>query len=214
MSRKMIKVLIADDHAILRQGLKSILSETQDIHVYGEASSGAEVLEKVDAFCCDVIVLDISMPDGNGFEVLQILRKKGITIPILILSMHEEDQYALRMIKAGANGYLTKESAPEKLIEAIRTIAKGRKYIGQELAQKMAFALDENSEKFPHEKLAKREYEVMLMISRGDKTNEIAGKLGLSPKTISTYKNRILEKMQLSNTAELTRYAVENKLIE
>jgi DNA-binding NarL/FixJ family response regulator len=210
----MINVLIADDHAILRQGLKSILSETQDIHIYAEASSGAEVLEKVDVSCCDVIVLDISMPDKNGFEVLQILRKKGITIPILILSMHEEEQYALRMIKAGANGYLTKESAPEKLIEAIRIVAKGRKYISHTLADKMAFALDENSEKNPHEKLAKREYEVMLMISKGQKTNEIAQQLGLSPKTISTYKNRILEKMQMKNTAELTRYAALNKLIE
>lgn len=210
----MINVLIADDHAILRQGLKSILSETQDIHVCAEASSGAEVLEKVDVSCCDVIVLDISMPDINGFEVLQILRKQGKTIPILILSMYEEDQYALRMIKAGANGYLTKESAPEKLIEAIRIIAKGRKYISHTLADKMAFALDENSEKTPHEKLAKREYEVMLLISKGHKTNEIAQLLGLSPKTISTYKNRILEKMQMKNTAELTRYATLNNLIE
>lgn len=210
----MINVLIADDHAILRQGLKSILSETQDIHVCAEASSGAEVLEKVDVSCCDVIVLDISMPDINGFEVLQILRKQGNTTPILILSMYEEDQYALRMIKAGANGYLTKESAPEKLIEAIRIIAKGRKYISHTLADKMAFALDENSEKTPHEKLAKREYEVMLLISKGHKTNEIAQLLGLSPKTISTYKNRILEKMQMKNTAELTRYATLNNLIE
>jgi len=209
-----INVLIADDHAILRQGLKSILSETQDIHVCTEASSGAEVLEKVDVSCCDVIVLDISMPDINGFEVLQILRKQGNTTPILILSMYEEDQYALRMIKAGANGYLTKESAPEKLIEAIRIIAKGRKYISHTLADKMAFALDENSEKTPHEKLAKREYEVMLLISKGHKTNEIAQLLGLSPKTISTYKNRILEKMQMKNTAELTRYATLNTLIE
>lgn len=210
----MINVLIADDHAILRQGLKTILSETDDIHVSAEAASGTEVLEKVDVSCCDVIILDISMPGGNGLQTLQTLRKRGVKIPILILSMHEEDQYALRMIKAGANGYLTKESAPEKLIEAVRIVAKGRKYISETLAQKMAYALDENSEKPPHEKLAKREYEVMLMISQGDKTNEIAEKLGLSPKTISTYKSRILEKMHMSNTAELTRYAVENHLIE
>jgi DNA-binding NarL/FixJ family response regulator len=210
----MINVLIADDHAILREGLKTILSETNDIHVYAEASSGKEVLEKVDASCCDVIVLDISMPDGNGLQTLQALRKKGIKIPILILSMHEEDQYALRMIKAGANGYLTKESAPEKLIEAIRIVAQGRKYISEVLVEKMAFALDENNENLPHESLAKREYEVMLMISKGEKTNAIAEKLGLSPKTISTYKNRILEKMRMHNTAALTRYAVENKLIE
>jgi two-component system invasion response regulator UvrY len=210
----MINVLIADDHAILREGLKTILAETDDVRVYAEAASGAEVLEKVYASCCDVIVLDISMPKGNGLQTLRALREKGIKIPILILSMHEEDQYALRMIKAGANGYLTKESAPEKLIKAIRIVAGGQKYISKALVEKMAFALDETSEKLPHEKLAKREYEVMLLISQGDKTNEIAAKLGLSPKTVSTYKNRILEKMQLNNSAELTRYAVEKKLIE
>lgn len=209
----MINVLIADDHEILRKGLKTIFSETKDIHVYAEAASGAEVLEKVDT-SCDVIILDISMPDGNGLQTLQTLRGKGIKIPILILSIHEEDQYALRMIKAGANGYLTKESAPERLIEAIRFVVQGRKYISENLVEQMAFALDENNEKLPHEKLAKREYEVMLMISKGEKSNQIADELSLSPKTISTYKNRIFEKMQISNIAELTRYAVENKLIE
>ena len=210
----MINVLIADDHAIFREGLKTILSETDDIHIYAEASSGAEVLRKVDVSKCDVIILDIYMPDGNGLQTLQKLRSKGIKIPILILSMHEEDQYALSMIKAGANGYLTKESAPEKLIEAIRMVAKGRKYISETLVEKMAFAFDENNEKLPHEHLAKREYEVMLMISKGEKSNQIAQKLGLSPKTISTYKNRILEKMQMLNCAEITRYAVENRLID
>lgn len=210
----MINVLIADDHAIFREGLKTIFSETNDIHVCAEASTGAEVLEKVDTSCCDVIILDIYMPDGNGLQTLQTLRGKGIKIPILILSMHEEDQYALRMIKAGANGYLTKESAPEKLIEAIRIVVQGRKYISENLVEQMAFALDENNEKLPHEKLAKREYEVMQMISKGAKSNQIAEELGLSPKTICTYKNRIFEKMQINNIAELTRYAVENKLIE
>jgi len=210
----MINVLIADDHPILREGLKTIFSETNDIHVYAEAASGAEVLEKLDTSFCDVIILDVSMPDGNGLQTLQTLRGKGIKIPILILSMHEEEQYALRMIKAGANGYLTKESAPEKLIEAIHIVVQGRKYISENLVEQMAFALDENNEKLPHEKLAKREYEVMLMISKGEKSNQIADELGLSPKTISTYKNRIFEKMQMSNIAELTRYAVENKLIE
>jgi len=210
----MIKVLIADDHAILREGLKTIISETEDIVVCDEASSGAEVLAKTHSPCCDVMLLDISMPEGNGLEILQTLRKQGLKIPILILSMHEESQYALRAIKLGADGYLNKASAPVKLIDAIRIVAKGRKYISEVLAEKMAFALDESSDKLSHEQLAKREYEVMLMISRGDKTNEIAKKLGLSPKTISTYKRRILEKMQISNTAELTRYAVENNLIE
>lgn len=209
----MINVLIGDDHPILREGLKTIFSETNDIHVYAEAASGAEVLEKLDT-SCDVIILDISMPNGNGLQTLQTLRGKGIKIPILILSMHEEDQYALRMIKAGANGYLTKESAPEKLIEAIRIVVQGRKYISENLVEQMAFALDENNEKLPHEKLAKREYEVMLMISKGEKSKQIADELGLSQKTISTYKNRIFEKMHMSNIAELTRYAVENKLIE
>jgi two-component system invasion response regulator UvrY len=210
----MIKVLIADDHAILREGLKTIISETEDIVVCDEASNGTEILAKAYSSYCDVIVLDISMPKGNGLQILHTLRKQGLKIPILILSMHEESQYALRAIKLGADGYLNKESAPEKLIEAIRIVAKGRKYISKTLAEKMAFALDESSAKLPHELLAKREYEVMLMISKGNKTNEIAQKLGLSPKTISTYKRRILEKMQLSNSAEITRYAVENNLIE
>lgn len=210
----MIKVLIADDHAILRQGLKTIISETEDIIVCDEATSGIEVLEKVETSGCDVIVLDISMPGGSGIDALQALRNKGLKIPVLILSMHEEDQYALRMIRAGADGYLNKQSAPEKLIEAIRIVADGRKYISQPLAEKMAFALDENIEELPHEKLAKREYEVMIMISKGEKTNEIAQKLGLSPKTISTYKNRILKKLQIRNATEITRYALDNNLIE
>lgn len=210
----MIRVLIADDHAILRQGLKTIISETEDILVCDEAVNGEEALQKADPSRCDIIVLDISMPGGNGIQTLQTLRKQGLKIPVLILSMHEEDQYALRMIKAGADGYLNKQSAPEKLIEAIRVVAEGRKYISEALAEKMAFALDESSEKLPHEKLAQREYEVMIMISKGDKTNEIAQKLSLSPKTISTYKNRILEKMKMRNAIELTRYALENNLIE
>ena len=210
----MIKVLIADDHAILREGLKTILSETEDIFVCGEATNGSEVLEKIETLDCDVIVLDISMPGGNGLDALQALRKQGLKIPVLILSMHEEDQYALRMIRAGADGYLNKQSAPDKLIDAIRIVANGRKYISESLGEKMAFALDENVEELSHKKLAKREYEVMLMICRGDKTNEIAQKLNLSPKTISTYKNRILEKMQMSNVSELIRYALENNLIE
>ena len=210
----MIRVLIADDHAILREGLKTIISETEDISVYAEAVNGKEVLEKANPSLCDVIVLDISMPGGNGINALKTLRKEGIVIPVLILSMHEEDQYALRIIKAGADGYLNKQSAPEKLIEAIRIVANGRKYISEALAEKMALALDENIEKLPHERLAKRELEVMLMISRGKKTNEIAQKLSLSPKTVSTYKRRILEKMQMHNAIELTRYALENNLIE
>lgn len=209
----MIRILIADDHAILRQGLKTILAETKEILVCDEAASGEEVLEKVNASDFDVIVLDISMPEGNGINTLQVLRKQGIKIPILILSMHEEDQYALCSIRAGADGYLNKQSAPDKLVEAIHIVANGGKYVSESLAQKMVFELDKNIEELPHQKLAKREYEVMLMIAKGYKTNEIAKNLCLSPKTISTYKNRIFKKMNIHNATELIRYAIDYNLI-
>ncbi len=210
----MIKILIADDHLILRAGLKAIISEIEDIQVLDEASTGKEVLEKISSNIFDVILLDISMPDGNGLETIRQMRGDGIKTPVLILSMHSEDQYALRTIKAGGNGYITKESAPEELIGAIRAVAVGRRYISEDLATQMALALDENEKVAPHERLASREYEVMLLIAKGDSTKDIAKYLGLSPKTISTYRSRIFEKMQMSKNAELIRYALINHLID
>lgn len=209
----MINVIIADDHEILRKGLVSILSETDDICVSDEASNGEEVLQKLKENHYDVLILDISMPKGNGFDVLNTLRKEDRKLPVLILSMHSEDQYALRMIKSGANGYMTKESAPNELIGAIRTLAKGGKYISEDLLDSMAFALDQNNQESPHERLSNREYQVMQLIANGNTTNEISENLSLSPKTVSTYKSRILEKMNMNNTAELIRYMIENNLL-
>jgi DNA-binding NarL/FixJ family response regulator len=208
----MINVMIADDHEILRKGLVSIVSETDDICVMAEASNGEEVLQKLKQGHYDVLILDISMPKGNGFEVINTIRKNNRKLPILILSMHSEDQYALRMIKSGANGYMTKESAPNELIEAIRTLAKGGRYISEDLVDKMAFALDVHTHEEAHNILSNREYQVLLLIAEGNTINEISEKLNLSPKTISTYKRRILEKMDMNNTTELIRYVIEKNL--
>jgi two-component system invasion response regulator UvrY len=210
----MIKILIADDHAIVRQGLRQIVAETSDMVVADEASTGHEVLDKMRDNEYTMVVLDISMPGGDGLNILKQIRKEKPKIPVLVLSMHPEEQYAVRVLKAGAAGYLTKESAPDELITAIRKVSAGRKYVSSLLAEKLAFDLDSDGEKPLHEILSDREFQVMCMIASGKRVKEIGEELCLSIKTISTYRSRILEKMRMKNSAELTHYALKHGLVE
>jgi len=210
----MIKILIADDHPVVRKGLKEIIEENSDMVVAAEAGHGQEVLEKALKKEFDVVVLDISMPGRSGLEVLKQLKRERPKLSVLILSIHPEEHYAVRVLKAGASGYLTKESVPDELIKAIRKISTGRKYVSSTLAEKLAFDLESGGEKLAHERLSDREYEVMCLIASGKALKEIAEKLCLSGKTISTYRSRILEKMKMKNNAELTHYAIKNNLVD
>ncbi len=208
----MLKILIADDHPILRQGIKQIIEEAPDMEVTGEASNGAEVLTKVYNNDFDIIVLDITMPGRSGLEALKQLKNEKPKTPVIILSMHPEEQYAVRALKAGASGYLTKASAPEELVTAIRKVAQGGKYISSTLAEILASDLEGDSEKLPHETLSNREYQVLCMISAGKNLTGIAEELCLSIKTIGTYRARILAKMNMKNNAELIHYAFKNQI--
>jgi two-component system invasion response regulator UvrY len=210
----MINILIADDHAIVRKGLKQILAETQDMIVSGEASNGFEVMEKVKNNHYDVLLLDISMPGKSGLDILRELKTESPRLPVLVLSMYPEEQYAVRVLRAGAAGYLTKESAPDELVVALRKVAQGKKYVSPSLAERLAVDLEIDASKPVHETLSDREYQVLCMIASGKTVGEIAEKLSLSAKTISTYRARILEKMNMKNNAELTHYAIQNKLVD
>jgi two-component system invasion response regulator UvrY len=209
----MIKTIIADDHTIVREGLKQILNETNDVSVSGEAKNGGELLEELRRQKFDVVVLDISMPGINGLDALKQIKIINPDLPVLVLSMHPEEQYAIRVLKAGAAGYLTKESASEELLNAIRKIASGRKYVSPSLAEKLAVELDVDRERPLHETLSDREYQVLCMIASGKTVKEVAGELSLSVKTVSTYRSRILDKMHMANNAQLTYYAIENDLV-
>jgi DNA-binding NarL/FixJ family response regulator len=210
----MTKILIADDHTIFREGLKHILAEYPDLIVSDEASNGQEVLEKVWKNEYDILLLDISMPGISGIDVLKQLRTEKPKLAVLVLSMHPEEQYAVRVLKAGASGYLTKESAPDELIHAIRKISKGRKYITSSLAERLAVEVGTDVEKPLHETLSDREYQVLLMIAAGKTITQIAEEISLSVKTVSSYRARILEKMKMKTNAEIMRYAVLNSLQE
>ena len=211
----MIKVIIADDHPIVRQGLKQILTESSEIEVVAEACNGREALAASRKFRCDVAILDLSMPDATGLDLMKQIKIEKPALPILILSVHPEDQYALRTLRAGASGYLTKGSAPDELVSAVRKIAAGGRYITPSLAEKLAIELQSPATaKLPHELLSDREYEVFELIAMGETPNGIAKKLSLSPKTVSTYRTRILEKTGMKTNADLMRYAFEHKLAE
>lgn len=210
----MIKILIADDHAIVREGLKQIVQETSDMVVAGEAVDGSEVLEQIRKYDYDIVVLDISMPGLNGLDILKQMKRESPKLPTLILSMHPEEQYAIRALRAGASGYLTKESVPDQMISAIRKIVGGGKYISPTLGEKLASYLETDIEKPPHETLSDREYQIMLMIARGKRLVDIGEELFLSHKTISTYRSRILEKMKMKSNSELIHYAIKNGLVE
>lgn len=209
----MIRILIADDHTIVREGLKQIIADISGMEVTDEATDGNEAVSKVKEGGFEVVLLDISMPGKSGLETLKEIKMEDQALPVLILTMHPEEQYAIRVLKAGASGYLTKESAPDELITAIRKVTNGGKYISTSLAEKLAFHLEIDNEKPLHETLSDREYQVLCKISTGNRISEIAEEMSLSVKTISTYRSRILEKMGMKSNAELTYYAIKNQLV-
>ncbi|HEC30243.1 MAG TPA: response regulator transcription factor [Gammaproteobacteria bacterium] len=204
----MTSVFIAEDHTIVREGLKQILTECPDIEISGEAADGIEAIQKIRNGKMDVVLLDISIPGKNGLEVLKWIKSRDISLPVLMLSMHDEDQFALRSLRAGASGYLTKQSAPEQLVNAIRKVASGGKYITPAVAEKLANSMDPSLEKAPHERLTDREDQVFRLLISGNTVSEIAKDLSLSVKTISTHRTNILKKMNLHTNAELMYYAM------
>jgi DNA-binding NarL/FixJ family response regulator len=210
----MIRILVADDHAVVREGVKQILANLDDMKVSGEAGSGPETLAMLDRQDYDLVLLDISMPGRSGLEILEDIRNVRPKLPVLVLSMHPEEQYALRALRAGAAGYLTKASAPQELIGAIRKAAKGGKYVTASLAEKLAFQLDMDAVKPRHETLSNRELQIMLMIAAGKSVSEIAAELSLSVKTVSTYRVRLLAKLGMKTNAEMMRFAIEEGLAD
>ncbi len=208
-----IRVLIADDHAIVREGLKQIIGDSGLITVAGEAENAQQAIQKVREGGFDVLLLDISMPDRNGIDVLKQVKKELPLLPVLMLTMHREDQYAIRAMKAGASGYLTKQSAPSELVNALQLVANGRKYITPSLAEEMANQIGDDPGKPLHETLSDREYQTLIMIASGKTVTEIAVELSLSVKTISMYRARLLQKMRLRHNAELTHYAMRHQLV-
>jgi two-component system invasion response regulator UvrY len=210
----MIKVLVADDHTIVRRGIRQILAETSDIIVAGEAGTAEEVRRLVSEQRWDVVVLDISLPGASGIDLLGEIRRERPDLRVLILTVFSEDQYAVRAIRAGAAGFLTKESAPDKLIEAVRKIAAGGRCISTELAETLASVLAGDGTGAPHERLSDREFEIMKLLASGKTVSEVGVKLALSVKTISTHRTRLLKKMEMRTNAELTHYAVRNHLVD
>ena len=209
----MIKILVVDDHAIVREGLKQIVEDTSGLAVTGEAANEQETLELLRKHDFDVVLLDIAMTGRGGLEVLKQIKQEKPELPVLILSMYPEEQYAVRALKMGAAGYLTKVSAPDELIKAIKKIATGRKYVSNSLAEKLAFNLEVDTEKPLHECLSNREFQVMCLITSGKTVKNIAEKLSLSVNTVSTYRFRILDKMRMKTNSELTHYALKNRLV-
>jgi len=210
----MIRVFVVDDHAVVREGLKSIISENPGMTVSGEAADGNQALQMLGQAECDVVLLDITMPNKSGLDVLKQLHSETPRLPVLVLSMHPENQFAVRVLKRGASGYMTKESAPVELVGAIKKVLAGGRYVSPSLAEKLATYLSADGQKPPQEKLSDREFQVLRLIASGKIVSEIAKELSLSVKTISTYRSRILEKMGMKNNAELMHYAMQHQLVE
>ncbi len=209
----MINVLIADDHALIRRGLAQILEKTGDIKVVAEFGNGTEALTWLCKNSCDVALLDISMPGLSGIDLLAQMQKRQLNTRVMFISAYPEDQYALRLIKSGAKGYLNKECAPEEVVSAVRRVASGRRYISSEVVEMLTNEIIDPHARLPHETLSNREQQIFLLLAEAKTLTEVAKFLCLSPKTISTYRSRILEKMNLRNNVELMRYAIDKKLI-
>jgi len=210
----MINILIVDDHLIVREGIKRIINDTRDMKIVAEASSGQEALDLILKNKYDLILLDISMPGQNGLQTLKLIKKHNKNIHVLMLSMHSEEQYAIRTIKAGASGYLTKDTASHQLVTAIRKINAGRKFISNEVAELLTTDLYHREEKNPHDNLSDREFEILKFIASGKTTKVIANNLSISPKTVSTFRSRILKKLHLMNNSDLIHYVIDNKLTD
>jgi len=209
----MIKILLADNHPIVRAGLKQILTQYDDLTVTDEAGTSQEIFNKIDTNNYDVILLDIAMPGRSGIEIIKDLKSEKPGTSVLVLTYYPEEHYAVRALKAGASGYLMKKSAPDELLEAIKTVSGGRKYLSASVAERLAYELEQDGEKTPHERLSDREYQIMCMIARGKTVTAIAGELCLSVKTISTHRSRILKKMGMKNNAEIIYYAIKQGLV-
>ena len=209
----MIRVILCDDHAVVRRGIREMLSEAVDIQVVAEAGSYAEVREALRSSPCDVLVLDLNLPGRGGLEVLASLRESGSNVKVLVVSMFPEDQYAIRCLRAGAQGYLNKAGDPGELVTAVRTVAQGRKYVTPDVAQMLVENLSAPTDEALHAALSERELQTLLKIASGKRLSDIAEELMLSPKTVSVYRARVLEKLKLSNNAELTVYAIRNGLV-
>jgi DNA-binding NarL/FixJ family response regulator len=210
----MINLLVVDDHAVVRQGIRTILSQTEDIHVGGDAETAADAIAHAWTRAWDAILLDLALPDSDGLELLKRLRSDHPKLPILVLSMYPEDHVALRAIRAGASGYLTKGSAPEELVGAIRKVVRGEHYVSPWLAERLAREASGDPSTPAHDQLSDREYQVLMRIASGKTTKAIAAELNISPKTVGTYRGRLAEKMGLTTDAELTAYVFRNRLLE
>ncbi len=210
----MIRVLLADDHAVVRRGLRQILQELPGVDGVDEAGNGQEALALIRKKNYQLVLLDISMPGASGLDVLKQIKTERPKLPVLMLSMYPEEQYAVRALKAGASGYLTKETAPEQLVNAVTRILEGRKFVSESLAEHIATGLDRAGERLPHEDLSDREFQIMRMLASGKTVTEIGGELALSAKTVSTYRTRLLTKLGFRTNADITRYAMQHKLLE
>ena len=209
----MIRILVADDHSVVRQGLKQIIADSPDMEIVGEAATSQEALELVRSGSFDLIILDISMPGQNGLEILRELKSESPALKVIILSMYPEEQYAIRSLRDGASAYLTKGSQPEELILAIKTVASGKRYITPSVADRLATYIEDNSKRPPHETLSDREMEILMLIGSGKQVSDIAEELNLSIKTVSTYRSRILLKMNMETNAQLIRYSLQHSLV-
>jgi DNA-binding NarL/FixJ family response regulator len=209
-----IRILVADDHGIVRKGLKQVVEEADGMEVTGEAENGEEALNLVRAHEFDVVILDIAMPGRGGLDVLRDLKKESPSLKVIVLSMHSEEQYAIRSLRDGASAYLTKNCPPDELLLAIRTVASGKRYITPSIAERLASYVESDTQGAPHEKLSNRELQILLLIGSGNQVSEIADKLKLSVKTVSTYRSRVLVKMGMETNAHLIRYALQHRLVE
>jgi len=210
----MIRVLVADDHPLLRNGIRQVLGQESDVTVMGEAENAEQVLERIDEQGWDVVVLDIAMPGRSGFDALREIRRRRPHLPVLVLSMHSEEQFAIRAIKAGASGFVSKSDAPAEIVRAIRKVVTGKKYVSASLAETLANAIESETHRPAHETLSDREFQVMCRIASGKTVSQIAAEISLSVKTVSTYRARVLEKMNMRTNAELTRYALRTGLVD